>query len=104
MAAGIVGVASAGILVAKGLIKTADRIGSAGEEIRICASDTALFSKMLEILADALSMPAAASRATQSATEDLVDLSEQILSPFQRLIERLMPLLEKYRESEHQLS
>ena len=88
---------------AKGLVQIADGIGSAGEEVRICASDTAFFSQTLENLADALNMPTAASRATQSMTEDLIDLCERILHPFQRLIERFTPLLEKYRESEHQL-
>ena len=102
-AAGVAGIASAGMLVAKGLIQLADGIGSAGKEVRMCASDTALFSQMLENLADAPKLPSAASRATQSTTEDLIDVCERILYPFQRLTERLTPLLEKYRESEHQL-
>ena len=103
VAAGVVSIASAGLVVAKGLIDVADGIGNAGEEVRLCASDTALFSQMLGTLADALNMPTAASRATQSTTEDLIDLCERVLDPFQRLIERLAPLLKKYRDSDHQL-
>lgn len=103
IAAVVVGIASAGMLVAKGLVQIADGIGSAGDEVRMCASDTALFSQMLEKLADVLNMPSAASRATQSTTDDLIDVCERILYPFERLIERLAPLLERYRESEYHL-
>ena len=103
VAASVIGIAAAGMQVAKGLIEIAERIGSAGEEVRLCASDTALFSQMVGSLADALKMPTAASRPTQSTTEDLVDVCEMILEPFQRLIARLIPLLEKYHESELQI-
>lgn len=101
--AGVGGVAAAGMHIAKGLIELAEGIGSTGEEVRLCASDTALFSQMVENLADALKLPTAASRPAQSATEDLVDVCEMILEPFQRFIARLTPLLDKYRENERRL-
>ena len=102
-AAGVVGIASAGILVARGLFQIADAIGSAGEEVRVCAEDTALFSRMLDNLSDALKMPSAATRSSHNSTGDAIDVCERVLKPFQRLIAKLSPLLEKYRESKHQL-
>ncbi len=103
VAAGILGIANAGIAVAKGLIQIADAIGSAGEEVRMCAAETTLFSRMLDDLSNALTKPTAASRATQNTTEDVIDICERILKPFETLITKLNPLLESYRKSEHQL-
>ncbi len=103
IAASVVGIASAGIVVAKGLCQIADSIGSAGEELRLCAAETTLFSRMLSDLSSALSKPTAASRAIQNTTEDLIDICERILKPFESLIARLNPLLESYRNSKHQL-
>ena len=74
VAAGVVSLAGAGIAVAKGLVQIADGIGSAGEEVGLCASDIALFSRMLENLGDALRFPTATSRATQRTTEDLIEI------------------------------
>ena len=93
-----------GLDVAAGVvIQIADGIGSAGEEVRICALDTVLFSRSSEHLTNALETSTSASKSTQRTTEDVVDLSERILQPFKRLVERLSPLLEKYQNSEHQL-
>ena len=103
VAAGVAGIAAVGITVAKGLIQIADTIGSAGEEVRMCAAETTLFSRMLDDLSDTLAKPTAASRASQNTAEDLIDICERILNPFKSLISRLNPLLESYRKSEHQL-
>ena len=43
VAAAIIRIAGAGMTVAKELIDIAGAIGSAGEEVRICATDTDLF-------------------------------------------------------------
>ncbi len=102
VAASVVGVAAAGMQIAKGLIELAEGMGNTGEEVRLCASDTALFSQMVGNLADAVKMPTAASRPIQSTTDDLVNVCEMILEPFQRFIARLKPLLDKYREMEQQ--
>lgn len=103
IAAGVIGIATAGMMIARDLYKIADTVGSAGEEVRICASDTDLFSQLLVNLHSALEAPTAASRATQKLAVDLVDLSERILEPFRCLIARLDPLLQKYRASERHL-
>lgn len=103
IAAGVIGIASAGMAVAQGLIQIADAIGSAGEEVRILATDTDLFSQMLVNLSEALKTRTAASRSIQNTAEDVLDICGRILNPFKRLITKLGPLLQKYRESEHQL-
>ena len=102
-AAGVIGIAGVGMTLAKGLIQIADAIGSAAEEVRICASDTDLFSQMLVNLSTALKMPTAASGSAQCTALDLVDVCERVLEPFKCLISKMTPLLEKYRNSEHQL-
>lgn len=103
IAAGVVGLAGAGIAVSKGLVQIADAIGSAGEEVRVLVSDIDTFSQMLVNLSEALRAPTAASRSTQNTAEDVIDICERILNPFKRLISKLEPLLQKYHESEHQM-
>ena len=103
VATAVVTLAGAGMAVAKGLIQIADSIGSAGEEVRLCAADTTLFSQMLVSLADGLRNPITALRATQNIMEDLVNVCERILVPFRNLIAKLKPLLDKYCHSRQQL-
>ncbi|KAL8950523.1 MAG: hypothetical protein Q9222_003446 [Ikaeria aurantiellina] len=105
VAAGIITVAGAGIAVAKGLFDIADAIGSAGWEIRFCAADTDLFSQMLLNLSSLLERSASPSlpHPTQRITDDLLELCERILVPFQRLISKLEPLLKSFRHSQHHL-
>ena len=103
VAAGVVGIAGAGIVVAKGLFQMADAIDSAGEEVRVCASDTDLFSQMLLNLSSLFERSTSPSYAAQRIAEDPVDVCEQVLKPFQGLIAKMEPLLERYRESQHQI-
>ena len=103
VAAAIIGIAGVGMTVVKELTDVAGAIGSAGEEVRICATDTDLFSRMLINLSTALKATTAKSGSAQSTAEDLIDICGRVLDPFERLISKLTPLLENYRESEHQI-
>lgn len=103
VAAGAIGIAGVGMTIAKGLFQIADTIGSAGEEVRMCASDTNVFSQMLVNLSETLKAPTAASRKTRGTAEDLLDICERILDPFKSLIAKLEPLLQRFRESKHHL-
>ncbi|KAL8711728.1 MAG: hypothetical protein Q9220_003899 [cf. Caloplaca sp. 1 TL-2023] len=105
VSAGIIAIAGAGIAVAKGLFGIADAIGTAGWEVRFCAADTDLFSQMLLNLSTLFERSASPSlpHSTHRIAEDLLELCERILAPFQHLISKLEPLLRNFHESQHQL-
>ena len=103
VAAGVIGIASVGVSVAKGLFEIADGIGSAGEEVRLCAADTDMFCRMLMDLSTILQESGTPGSQAQNIAEDLLNVCERVVNPFQDLISRLRPLLVRYRESERQL-
>ncbi len=102
LAAAVLGIASAGLTVAKGFIQIADTIGSAGEQVRIVAAELDAFSAMLLQLKEILKTPTVASRDAQKTAEDTIEVCERILNPFKALISRLEPLLQKFRASKRQ--
>ncbi|KAK0110480.1 hypothetical protein ONS96_002089 [Cadophora gregata f. sp. sojae] len=107
IAASILGVSAAGFKIAQGLYNIASSIGSSGEEIRLFASDTDIFSHMLYSLSQTLESTAANSTSHSPrllvTTEDAVKLCEQVLQPFERIIKRLNPLLVRFKESQRKL-
>lgn len=99
--ASVFGVSAAGFKVAQGFYHIADSIGSAGEEVRLFASDTDIFAHMLYSLSQTLEMSSTQlSPRLLITTEDAVKLCEQILQPFERIIARLKPLLQKFKDSQ----
>ena len=102
-AAAIIGIAGVEMTVAKELTDIAGAIGSAEEEVRICATDTDLFSRMLINFSTALRATTAKSGSAQHTAEDLIDRCGRVLDLFDRLISKLTTLLNNYRESEHQI-
>lgn len=101
--ASVVGVSAAGFKVAQGLYKIADSISSAGEEVRLFATDTHVFSQMLFGLSQSLETSQDPSSRLLVTTADAVILCQQILEPFQKVIARLNPLLVRFRESASRL-
>jgi hypothetical protein len=100
LAASVIAVSQTAWAVAKGLYDLADEVGSAGEAVRIFANDFALFVENLKELGALLDSSPSVPRQTQSVTEDLLEVAiDQIVQPFQRLLEDLQPLLVTWRDS-----
>ena len=94
LAASIFAVAQIAWSVVKGLDDLAEDVGSAGEALRIFASDFSLFVELLEKLGDFLDGSPSTSRQAELATEDLLEVTlDQIVRPFQGLLDDLQPLL-----------
>ena len=103
--ASVFGIATAGFRVTQGLYKIADAIGSAGEEVRLLASDSDAFSQMLLSLSEVLKKvigPSSPSRLIIT-TEDILKICEQILQPFEKILARLKPLLERFKGSDRKM-
>ncbi|KAL5327069.1 hypothetical protein ACEPPN_004760 [Leptodophora sp. 'Broadleaf-Isolate-01'] len=71
IAASILGVSAAGFKIAQGLYTIASDISSSGEEIRLFASDTDIFSHMLYSLSQALESTPSHSPRLLITTEDV---------------------------------
>ncbi|ETI21402.1 hypothetical protein G647_07749 [Cladophialophora carrionii CBS 160.54] len=103
LAASVLGLAQTAWTVAKGLYNLADEIGSAGDAVRVFANDFWLFVETTKVLGDLLdSLPSsvAASRRTESTTEELLDVAmDQVVKPFETLLRELEPLLVRWRDS-----
>ena len=102
VAAGIIGITGVGLSIAKDLFTIANGIGSAGEEVRLCAADTDAFCRMLRELGTLLQDSTTSATSGHNIAEDLLDVCERVVNPFQDLISRLRPLLTRYRESQDQ--
>jgi len=104
LAASVIAVSQTAWAVAKGLYDLADEVGSAGEAVRIFANDFALFVENLKELGALLDSSPSVPRQTQSVTEDLLEVAtDQIVQPFQRLLEDLQPLLVTWRDSPNRM-
>jgi hypothetical protein len=101
--AGVFGVSAAGFRVAQGLYRIADAIGSAGEEVRLFATNTDVFSHMLYGLSQTLEASPNPTSRLLVTTEDAVVLCKQILEPFEKIIARLSPLLVRFRDSQSRI-
>jgi len=100
LAASVLGLAQTAWTVAKGLHDLADEVGSAGEAVRIFASDFWLFVETVKTLRTFLDDLPPVSRRTQSTTEELLEVAmEQVVEPFQELLVELEPLLVRWRDS-----
>lgn len=106
IAASIVDVSATGFKTAQGLYNITASIGSSGEGIRLFASDTDILSQILYNLSQTL-------ESSQNSTtlssrllvtiEDAAKLCEPVLQPFGRIIERLNPLLVRFKDNEKKL-
>ncbi|EXJ55844.1 hypothetical protein A1O7_08775 [Cladophialophora yegresii CBS 114405] len=100
LAASVLGLAQTAWTVAKGLYDLADEIGSAGDAVRVFANDFWLFVETTKVLGDLLDSLPAASRRTESTTEELLDVAmDQVVKPFETLLRELEPLLVRWRDS-----
>ena len=106
IAASIVDVSATGFKTAQGLYNITASIGSSGEGIRLFASDTDILSHILYNLSQTL-------ESSQNSTtlssrllvtiEDAAKLCEPVLQPFGRIIERLNPLLVRFKDNKKKL-
>lgn len=98
--ASVLAVAGAGFTVAKSLFSLANTIGGAGAEVRVFATDTAMFSQTLEHLGEKLRAMHSPSGPVLRTAEDLADVCKRTLEPLREQLESLEPLLERCRNSE----
>ena len=104
LAAGVLALAQTGWHVSKGLFDLAAEVGTAGEAVRVFASDFWLFVETVRTLGDLLKRLPPVSRRAQSTTEELLEVAlEQVVEPFQQLLSNLEPLLVRWRNSPNRM-
>lgn len=93
---GAMGIISLGLTIAQGLFRIADGIGSAGREVRGYAQEINTFSKLLKYIKAELDSSADVSINIQSLINDVVDICDRVLTPFDHLHKLLSPLLDQF--------
>lgn len=104
IAASIIGIATTGFEVARGLYSIADVIGSAGREVRTYAAEIDLFSRVLKQTREQLQNLGNVSPDTQNLLKDVVDICGRIVGILDRLNVTLYPLLDRFKDSPRKLS
>ncbi|KAB8239574.1 nucleoside phosphorylase domain-containing protein [Aspergillus alliaceus] len=101
--ASIIGIATLGFQIAKGLYKIADGIGSAGEEVRLYAGEINEFSKLLNhIRAQILATPDIPF-SSRSLIKDVIDICDKVLQPFHCLQKTLESFFTRFKQSPNKL-
>lgn len=93
-------VIAAGFNIAKALNTLADGLGSAGEAVRMYASEIRVFSELLDTIREILENHPGESRSrAERLTMDILNISERLLDPVDKLKAKLGPLLVSYSTS-----
>lgn len=93
---GAMGIISLGLTIAQGLFRIAEGIGSAGREVRGYAQEISTFAKLLKYIKAELDSSTNVSINIQSLINDVVDICNRVLTPFDRLHKLLSPLLDQF--------
>ncbi|KAH7411875.1 hypothetical protein DE146DRAFT_732260 [Phaeosphaeria sp. MPI-PUGE-AT-0046c] len=102
--ASVVAVVTAGVIIAKGLYQIADNMGSAGQEVRIYASDIQLMASVLEGIGDQLQKKTRQSWSkAEGVIEDILNVCKNILGAMDQIQATLVPLLVRYKDSNKKL-
>lgn len=102
--ASVAAVITIGVSIAKGLYQIADTMGSAGREVRVYASDIQLMSSVLEGISDQLHKKARQSWSkAERVIEDILAVCNEILEPMNEIQATLLPLLQRYKDSNKKL-
>jgi hypothetical protein len=91
---GTMGIISLGLTIAHGLFQIADAIGSAGLEVRSYAEEINTFAKLLKHIKTELDSSTDVSVDIRSLVNDVVDICDSVLKPFDGLQKTLKPLLD----------
>ncbi|KAM0259735.1 hypothetical protein ACHAQJ_003169 [Trichoderma viride] len=100
---GAMGIISLGLTIAQGLFQIADGIGSAGQEVRGYGEEINTFAKLLKHVRTELESSNDVSVDIQSLINDVVDICDRVLQPFNGLQKMLNPLLDHFRSSPNKL-
>ncbi len=99
IASGAAGIVSMGFSIAHGLFQIAQKIGSAGDEVRVYAEEIDTFSKLLGHIKAEIERSTDISVAIQSLIKDVMDICGRVLVPLDRLQANLKPLLARFSSS-----
>ncbi|ETS82517.1 hypothetical protein PFICI_04393 [Pestalotiopsis fici W106-1] len=103
IAASVVGLASVGFEIAKSLHGLADAVGSAGEQVRVYASEIEVFSRVLQLVRYQLHELQDVSINGLELLKDIVDICEDIVKRLHALMQSLGPLLSRFKDSKNKL-
>jgi hypothetical protein len=102
--ASIITLATVGFQIAKGLHQLANTIGTAGQEVRLYATEIDSFSKVLEMLRQEItSRPHNLSSKAGRLFESLVDICGRALDPMNRLQTNLNSMLVRFKDSPNKI-
>ncbi|KAI9662227.1 MAG: hypothetical protein M1821_008393 [Bathelium mastoideum] len=104
LTASIIGIVGAAAKLSTGLYKVASALKNAGNEVRIIASDTLLFSRVLREFSTSLKADTAVAHRARGIAEDLTEVCQGIQKNGEELLEILGPLISKTDRSRHCVS
>lgn len=102
-ASAIAGLFSLGIQVTTALYAVADGIGSAGEEVRSVARDVDSATQIMKTIQGVLDKQSQINDEINGIVKRIMDICHQIFKIYDVLQKSLVPLMERFRDSERKL-